>query len=79
MIGELAQLVEMDIEYQYFLGSKMDKTDDNRLTNQPETVTIPSPILSRVMGCWDAGEFGQMLNLLRDHTCTDMRINIFQQ
>eukprot|EP00956_Cyclotella_meneghiniana_P021182 scaffold38199_cov54-Cyclotella_meneghiniana.AAC.1 len=50
----------------------MDKTDDNRLTNQPETVTIPSPVLSRVMGCWDAGEFGQRLNLLRDNTCTDM-------
>eukprot|EP00956_Cyclotella_meneghiniana_P029849 scaffold73605_cov23-Cyclotella_meneghiniana.AAC.1 len=54
-----------------FFGSKMDKRDDNTLTNQPETVTIPSATLSRVVGCWDAGELGQMrLNLLRDHTCT---------
>ena len=38
-----------------FFGSKMDKTDDNTLTNQPETVTIPSSILLRVMGCWGMG------------------------
>jgi len=56
----------------------MDKTNDNTLTNQPETATILSPILLQVMGCWDAGEWGQRLNLLRDHTCTDMRINIYK-
>eukprot|EP00956_Cyclotella_meneghiniana_P028408 scaffold65823_cov40-Cyclotella_meneghiniana.AAC.5 len=55
----------------------MDKTNNNTLTNQPETVTILSPILLRVMGCWDAGKWGQRLNFLRDHTCTDMRSNFF--
>ena len=29
----------------------MDKTDNTILTNQPESVTIPSLILSRVVGC----------------------------
>ena len=29
----------------------MDKTDDNTLTNQPETVPIASLIMSRVVGC----------------------------
>ena len=34
----------------------MDKTDDNTLTNQPETVPIASLILSRVVGCWGVVE-----------------------
>ena len=62
-----------------FLCSKMDKTDNNTLTNQPEIVTIPSPILSLAVGCWHAGEWAQMLNFLSNHTSTDMRIIIFWQ
>ena len=34
----------------------MDKTDDNTLTNQPETVPIASLVLSRVVGCWGVVE-----------------------
>ena len=34
----------------------MDKTDDNTLTNQPETVPIASQVLSWVDGCWGVVE-----------------------
>jgi len=33
-------------------GKKIVKTDNNALTNQPEIVAIPPPLLSRVVGCW---------------------------
>ena len=41
-----------------FFGSKMDKTDNNSLTNHPETETgsIPFSISSRIVGCWGVGE-----------------------
>ena len=34
----------------------MDKTDNNSLTNQPETGVISSSISSRVVGCWGVVE-----------------------
>eukprot|EP00956_Cyclotella_meneghiniana_P039568 scaffold174427_cov37-Cyclotella_meneghiniana.AAC.1 len=32
-------------------GKKIVKTENNALTNQPEIVTIPPPLSSRVVGC----------------------------
>ena len=36
--------------------TKLDKTDNNSLTNQPEKGAIPSSISSRVVGCWGVVE-----------------------
>ena len=38
-----------------FFGSKMCKSEQNRLTNQPDICSIPSIILSRVLGVLASG------------------------
>ena len=45
-------------------GKKIVKTDNNALTNQPETRSIPPPSSSRVMGCWGVGAEAELVQNL---------------
>ena len=60
----LAIIVELEglrKNYLLFFGYKMNKEDNNGLTNQPETVTNPSTILLQVVGLRVVAEVLQMI------------------